>query len=272
MISSYCCICNQLSKFKIYIEYKNEVIFKDYERIKIYKCYKCGLLKTFSNSISPKQSRIDLYESESAKFKKLLGFLVKKIQEYKKTGNVLDIGCSSGILLGLLKNAGYKTYGIEPNKQAYLKAKERFGSAIFQGTLDKFMLLNTKKFDVIIYNHVLEHIFNPRQELEIVRNILKNDGIIIIGLPNTSNLIFYLRGKYWESLMPNEHVWHFSKKQIKRLLINLRFEITNTYYSNHDRSDYALPKKIYFTILSILNRLFNTGEATLLIIKHKKTG
>ena len=271
MVSSYCCICNKKRRSKSveFIKYKNETVFKVYEGINIYKCLKCGVLKTFSNKIAPKQSRIDLYEDNMAKFKKILGFLVKQVQKYKKSGNVLDIGCSSGILLELLKSVGYKTFGIEPNKQAYLKAKEKFGSYIFQGTLDKFIQKNKTKFDVIIYNHVLEHIYDPRHELEIVRNILKKEGIIILGLPNTANLIFYLRGKYWESLMPREHIWHFSKGQIKIFLNSLNFEVIKTYYSNHDRSDYPLLKKLYFSILSILSRLFNTGEAMLIIAKHK---
>ncbi|MFH1826983.1 MAG: class I SAM-dependent methyltransferase [bacterium] len=272
MISSYCCICNKKQQFKIYIKYFNELVFKNYNGISLYRCINCGVLKSISskkNIINPKQSRVRLFESKQLDYKDKFKFLVASLQQYKKSGKILDVGCSSGILLKLLQDLGYEVFGIEPNYKAYLEAKKKLGGRIYKGKIEEYIIKNKSKFDIIIYNHVLEHVNNPRKELKLAGEVLKKNGLFVFGLPNTSNIIFYLRSKYWESLMAREHIWHFSKKQFIDLLTDLNIAVKQVYYSNHDRNDYPLLKRLYFYLLVILNRLFKTGEA-MLILAFKK--
>ncbi|MEX1052316.1 MAG: class I SAM-dependent methyltransferase [Patescibacteria group bacterium] len=233
----------------------------------------CGVLKTLSNNknkLEPSQSRIELYEDKHANYQNKFNFLVATIRHYKKSGKVLDIGCSSGILLKLLNELGFEVFGIEPNYKAYLEAKKKLGSAVFNGDLNKYINKNKHKYDVIIYNHVLEHIKNPRVELVMAQKILRKDGLFVFGLPNTSNIIFLLRKKFWESVMANEHIWHFSKSQFINLLSKLKIDIKKIHYSNHDRADYPLLKRLYFYLLVILNKIFKTGEAMLVIASKKE--
>lgn len=270
------CLCSKKrSMFTPYISYKNEAVFKDYEGIIIGKCKKCRLLKTFTPenmSFNPKQSRNNMYESQRSYFVKLFSPIVKKIKQYKSSGNVLDVGCSSGILLELLKKENYDVFGIEPNKQSFNLARKKFGKRIFHGILTQLyysvLIRSSKqKFDVVIYNHVLEHIEDVQLELKLVKRILKKDGIFVLGLPNIDNCIFFLRKKYWEPLMPLEHIWHFSKKIINDFLKNNKFKILDITFSNDDRKDYPFMKKLYFQILSSINGILHTGEAMLLISK-----
>jgi len=218
-------------------------------------------------SFNPKQSRKDMYESRKSFFVDLFTPIVDKIKQYKPSGKILDVGCSSGILLELLKKETYDVFGIEPNKKAFLIAKKRFGQNIFYGILKSFIKKSKKKFDVIIYNHVLEHIEDINTELSLIKKSLKKNGIFVLGLPNTSNCIFYLRKKYWEPLMPLEHIWHFSKKIISDFLKKNRFKILDITFSNDDRKDYPFMKRLYFKILSSLNDILHTGEAMLIVAK-----
>lgn len=175
MYSACLCLKKRLI-FTPYISYKNETVFKDFEGIIIGKCKKCGLLKTFppkNISFNPKQSRKDMYESRKTFFIDLFTPIVEKIKEYKPSGNILDVGCSSGILMELLKKEKYDVFGIEPNKKAFTMAKRKFRNKVFNGTLRSFRKKHPAKFDIIIYNHVLEHINDVRSEIMFIKTTLK---------------------------------------------------------------------------------------------------
>lgn len=262
MTKSYC-LCNKISNFKTIIAYKNEAVFKNFEGIRINRCLKCGLLKTITakNNHQPQQSRYQMYESKRRLFSKLFLPIVNKIIKIKETGNVLDVGCSSGLLIEILKNKGLKVCGIEPDYKAYYYAKQKLGRNIFFGTIENFIKKNQQKFDVIIFNHVLEHIEKADDQLKIARKLLKKKGLLVVGIPNTRNLIFFVRGKFWEPLMPKEHIWHFSDKYMINLIKLNGFSIDSVEYSDDKRQDYLFLKRLYFNFLSLLNKLFLTGES-----------
>jgi 2-polyprenyl-3-methyl-5-hydroxy-6-metoxy-1,4-benzoquinol methylase len=268
VIISNCCCDTRKHPFSEYIRYRNETIFKEYEGTVIGKCSFCGLLRTFvprSSRFDPKQSDVIFYEENKKLFSKLFAPNLRGIQKYCQKGNVLDIGCSSGILLGLLKDKGYDVSGIEPNVKAYNHGKIKFGKHIYHGTLDTYK--TNKKFDVIILSHVLEHVLNPPQEIVLIKKILARGGIVLIGIPNTRNIIFALRKKYWEYLRPNEHIWHFSDTYLITLLKRNGFHILEKWYMNDLRRDYSYIKRVYFNILCFINNICRTGETVTVICR-----
>ncbi len=266
------CLCRgKPEKFTETIVYKNETVFKNFEGTVIGRCTKCGLLKTFpakKNSLfEPKQSRENMYEKDREKFQAIFHPLIRSIKKYKSSGRVLDVGCSSGILMSLIEKEGYDIYGIEPNKQAYTQAKNKFGDKVFNGTLTEYFQNRPAKFDCIIYNHVFEHIEDVNGEIDLIKKIMNRDAVLIVGVPNSHNLIFWLRRKYWEPLMPNEHIWHFSSGYLIRLLRKHGLKVIAQSFEDDKRSDYPLVKKLYFRSLSAVNKLLRTGEAVLLTAK-----
>ncbi len=272
MLQSICLCTNKVRvDFKEIIKYSDEKVFKNYEGTSIGKCTRCGMLKTFPSKKNKKfntqQSRNNFYESNGTPFLKLFNPLLSALNKYQPSGSVLEAGCSSGILLSLLKKKGFDVTGIEPNKEAFKSAQKKLGKFIFNGTLPKFVRYYNKKFDCIIYNHVLEHVEDVNKELSLVKKMIKPNGILIVGVPNTDNIIFTIRRKYWESLMPNEHVWHFSTQRMTSLLEKHGFKVISKSFSNHTRTDYPLLKRIYFGILCLINQLINTGEAVLVVAK-----
>ena len=230
-------------------------------------------MKTFpskkNNLFNPKLSKVEMYESRSGMFNKDFLPLVNWIKKFKNRCKVLDVGCSSGLLLSRLKNEGFKIYGIDPNKEACSAIKKKLGNVVFNGTLETYLKKYNGKFDFIVYNHVLEHIEDVNKEISLVKKILKKDGLFMVGVPNTNNLVFFLRQKYWESLMPNEHIWHFNTSYMTKLLNKFDFKVMGKSFYNHRREDYPRKKRIFFNVLVLLNKLFKTGEAVLLITKLK---
>ncbi len=271
----YClCTDSKTPTFKEAIHYKNETVFAKFEGTVIGKCQSCGLFKTFPASknilFNPIQSRGEFYEKNATKFIELFKPIVNVIKKYKSQGAVLDVGCSSGLLLSALKKERFEITGIEPHKEAYLRAKKRLGSHLFNGTLADYRKKYKNTFDVIIYNHVLEHISDVGGELKQINQALKKDGVLVVGVPNIKNVIFYIRQKYWESLMPNEHIWHFSPKTLAQVLDKYNFKIVDISFTDGDRVDYFLLKRLYFNILSFINRRLGTGEAMLVVTVKKR--
>lgn len=266
------CICSKKTTFLPVLVYKDETVFKRFEGNMIARCVRCGMLKTFvpssNNQFDPAQSRGEYYKQDKEKFKKIFQPIVKGILTYKSGNNVLDVGCSSGILMEVLTDAGLSVTGIEPNKHAYEIAQKEFGKHVYNSYLSQVAERLHKKYDVVIYNHVVEHIPDPHAELSLIKKIMKSNGILVIGVPNADNIIFKVRKKFWEPLMPNEHVWHFTTMHMVKLLKDHHYQILNVSFEDDKRLDYPLLKRIYFGVMSLINTFLGTGEAMLIIAKR----
>ncbi|WP_288550706.1 class I SAM-dependent methyltransferase [uncultured Brachyspira sp.] len=123
---------------------------------------------SFDNGI--KENPITLMKRKT--FNKVL----KKILPYCNYGNLLDIGCSSGLLLEEAKLLGFEPYGIEISEYASSIAKKRIGSErIYNGTLESSNF-NKNFFNVITMIDLIEHVRNPVETLKKIRNILNSTG------------------------------------------------------------------------------------------------
>lgn len=267
------CICRSKSSFTPRIVYRHETVFKAYEGNIIASCIHCGTLKTFpakkNRLFDPVCTKASLYEEKAGKFEDLFRPIIKKIIRFSPSKKILDVGCSTGILLSLLKKEKFDVYGIEPNKIAYAIAKRKFGNRIFSGTLSSYLKKEKGKFDCVVYNHVLEHVPNITGEFRHIEKTLRPGGLLVVGVPNTANFIFGVRRKFWESLLPNEHVWHLNTKGLIYLLEKEKYRILDISFNDDARKEYPLVKRIYFGILSLLDLLFHTGEAVLIIAQKK---
>ena len=264
------CVCREEARFTPFITYKNEAVFADYEGVCIRKCVHCGLLKTFSpgkaEKFDPLITKSEEYEARRKEFEVLFKPLVNFVKKYvPKGGSVLDVGCSSAILLQLLKAQKYIVTGIEPNNYAFQAAYKKLGSSIIQGTASSIDPHN--QFDCIIYNHVLEHVEDINSEFIIIDKLLKKKGILIVGIPNTENVIFNIRKKYWEYLLPNEHRWHFSASYMRAFLRGKGYEFLDNYFCGDTRKDYPFIKRLYFGFLSFLNAILHTGESVFIVLR-----
>ncbi len=266
------CVCGKRRVFTPTIRYENESTFSDYEGLTIGRCKSCGLLKTSGSQkkINPKVSQADFYESNQPIFTNYFSDVIARIRRYRRSGRVLDVGCATGICLRILSENGFRAYGLEPNRVAFQITKQKFSRSVFPLTLKQFWLTKKMRFDTIIYNHVLEHIPDIHEEFLYIHKALLPGGLLVVGIPNTANFVFWLRGKYWESLLPNQHVWHFSTRYLVAYLKNQGFTILETSFNNHLRQDYPLIKKMYFKLLTGLNMLFSTGEAVVIIAQKRQ--
>jgi 2-polyprenyl-3-methyl-5-hydroxy-6-metoxy-1,4-benzoquinol methylase len=150
-------------------------------------------------------------------------------EKFRKTNNMLDVGCGPGLFLIEAKKRGWEVYGTEftDNQLAYLHDK---GINTLKGKLtnDSF---EDELFDVIISSEVIEHINNPLEEMKHFHRLLRKGGLVYITTPNFNAIErFLLKGDYAIIEYP-EHLCYYTPKTIDLLLTNNGFnklKITTT--------------------------------------------
>lgn len=187
-------------------------------------CELCGLgvtTKTPSQNYKHYHRDDQYFENESL-FRDIFLKRLQIIEKFKKTGKVLEIGSSTGVMLELFKNKGWDIVGIEPSKKA-CKIANRRGIKTINSSFEKASLIKSS-FDVVILNHVLEHLDNPKQILKKCYQILANKGIVFIDVPNFGSLSSRLWKSHWPYLLLDEHNWHFTHQSLDKLFTSSGFK------------------------------------------------
>jgi SAM-dependent methyltransferase len=132
-----------------------------------------------------------------------------------RPAKMLEVGCGSGELLAYFAGKGWETYGIDPSDAAVAAAARR-GAEVHAGTLDDHPWTDTR-FDVISFQHSLEHIPEPVEALEKARDLLAPGGRIVIEVPNWASWQRYAFRDYWFPLDLPRHLQHFSPRALRRV-------------------------------------------------------
>lgn len=223
------CICEH-TKYEVvhegeWVDGKEKLSFS------ILQCLSCGLLRTFPipkktvSTVEDAKYRLERYELWRS-FGKNLIQLIKKYKKEQKL-KLLDIGSSVGILVKLANENGWEAVGVDLDKNAIELGRQRFQVDLRCASLEKARF-KSESFDVVVLSHTLEHIQRFKNLIKEIGNILKRDGILIIEVPNIAGLpvkLQKIRGEAWYGLDPRHHLWHFTKKTIRRLLEDERFKI-----------------------------------------------
>jgi 2-polyprenyl-3-methyl-5-hydroxy-6-metoxy-1,4-benzoquinol methylase len=154
----------------------------------------------------------------------------------KDNFTVLEIGAGYGETLIYLKESrrAKEVIGVDLN---YDESKE-----IFYKQIDKFIFGDIEKmslndynnyFDVIILADILEHLINPNDILEKLKQSLKKDGEIIASIPNirTINALYkiFIKGSFLyedEGLFDNTHLRFYCKKDMIILFNESGFKVS----------------------------------------------
>jgi SAM-dependent methyltransferase len=103
---------------------------------------------------------------------------------------VLDVGCASGYLAGILADRGYRVVGIERaggSGDLFPRHVE-----LIEADLDQGLPPVPGRFSYVICGDILEHLRDPGALLRQIAGVLEPDGRLIASLPNSGNLYFRL--------------------------------------------------------------------------------
>jgi 2-polyprenyl-3-methyl-5-hydroxy-6-metoxy-1,4-benzoquinol methylase len=156
--------------------------------------------------------------------------IIHKMKAVNQSTNlsILDVGCATGLFMRVAQAEGYTVTGIEPNKQLFATTQKHGLHVIHDYFPPKLSL--GEKFDVIIFNDVFEHIPDTHQILASCYENLKDDGLLILNLPNAGGLIFRFSkvlaalglyepwNRLWQVMFRTPHLHYFTFTSLNKLL------------------------------------------------------
>ena len=208
------------------------------EQFRLVRCRQCGLIY-----LNPRPSRDEIgryYPDDYEPFTRFshsrggplarwsytryLDKRCKAVMRWKSSGRLLDLGCATGEFLARMMEYGWQVQGVELSPTAAETARREYGLDILTGDLAQAQFPD-RHFDVVTLWDVLEHLYDPLAELAEINRTLKDDGLLVIELPNTRSFDAALFGPYWIGLDMPRHLYVFPPAPLEALLTQSGFEI-----------------------------------------------
>ncbi|MCR6641973.1 MAG: class I SAM-dependent methyltransferase [Sporocytophaga sp.] len=177
----------------------------------------------------------------------------------------MDIGCGTGYFLKKCQENGWRITGTEPDNGARQKAKDLTAKEIY-GNIDEIKAI--KEFNVITLWHVLEHIHDPVKALVKIKELLKDEGTLIIAVPNLESNDSKYYQETWAAYDVPRHLYHFSKTALNNLLTQTGFQLIETKPMKFDSYYVSMLSEKYKGTNNLLNA-FITGYKSNLKAKKK---
>jgi len=222
-------------------------------------------MSVYSNTLEKRIKK--LVEAKNTSFGKIFSLIGRRV------GSILEVGCSTGYFGQYLKDKlGVSVWGIEINKEDARKAKKVLDKVIVGDVevLDFKKCFGKKKFDVIIFADVLEHLKNPGKVLKKAKSILKPNGQVIASIPNVTHqsVKIQLLVNQWNyedlGLLDRTHLRFFDYRGAVKLFENSGFYIRKIDYTVADIPRVVMEKilaKVGVELTDQLEKLLYLPEA-----------
>ncbi|MFQ5713590.1 MAG: class I SAM-dependent methyltransferase [Candidatus Scalinduaceae bacterium] len=182
--------------------------------------------KHSKSSIMSTQSLID---NESGRRKMVFLPRMRLIVDFlekanKLKGRLLDVGCSVGTFLELIKNkTNFIVEGLEPDEIAYRVALKK-GLKVYKTSLEDFLCTETH-YDVIVSFEVMEHVFSPYNVLCKISSLLRKGGYFILASMNSHGLDMMFLWKHYKNVHAPCHLNFFNIDAVDILLNRVGFKV-----------------------------------------------
>mgnify|MGYP000932219670 CR=1 FL=1 len=122
-------------------------------------------------------------------------------------GLLVDVGCGNGEKLEIAAQLGWQTLGLELDPSAAQAARLR-GLEIREGGYALLGQLGQlgQLADCIVCSHVLEHVHQPLELLQLLRRALKPGGTLLLSTPNARSHLRSRYGRNWRGLEAPRHL------------------------------------------------------------------
>lgn len=141
-----------------------------------------------------------------------------------KQRRLLEIGGGRGYLQLAAQNKGWDTIGVEISPHG-IKSAIANGFVVLPIPLDQLCeqyLPHINYFDLVVFFDFIEHVTDPGLVLRMIRFTLKDEGHIILRVPNTQGT---------PKLHLIDHICHFSPETLTLLLEREGFDVVESHHS-----------------------------------------
>jgi SAM-dependent methyltransferase len=188
-------------------------------------------------------------------------------------GELLDVGCYTGVFLRVAATHGWSVTGLELSRWAAAQARATGVGPVHETELADAPLAPTS-LDVITMWDVIEHVRAPRLLLDAARRLLRPGGLLALSTHTLDSPIARLLGRRYPFLM-GMHLCHFTRPTLRRLLTDRGFELALV--ATHERAvqlRYVMERASHLLGLlrPLLDRFGSTPFATSRLVRIRWLG
>ncbi|MGH2726507.1 MAG: class I SAM-dependent methyltransferase, partial [Actinomycetota bacterium] len=166
----------------------------------------------------------DEYLVEEAGRRELFTWIADAMAGYVTRGrSLLEIGSNMGVFLDVAGAREWQARGIEPSKWAVEQGVERFRVDLTQGTIEDLSEANASA-DAIVMLDVLEHLSDPLAALRRLRDVVDEEGMLVLSTVNVSGLHARMRGRTWPWFI-RSHLHYFAPETLSEMLRRAGFRM-----------------------------------------------
>jgi len=195
------------------------------------RCQNCGLAWRSLFDISADYyaglhvGEVDVGEEKAAARLRNAENRLASIKEFLPKGGICDIGCGDGSFLSALRDKGYRNcWGIEPSAHACESASGKKLDVVTGDVSDVPRFTRGKMLRAVTLFHVLEHMDDPLETLQILRDALPSGGILVIETPDANAAIQKVTG-HKNILIYREHLFYWTERSLRTALEQKGFRI-----------------------------------------------
>ena len=130
---------------------------------------------------------------------------------------LLDFGCGTDAFLNQARAQGWNTLGIDVSSHA-IEQVRRSGHQALVMSPSVWEEVEDESLDLVRMNHVLEHLYDPKQVLSAFRSKMRPGAGLHIALPNPDSFTSRLFRSRWFALDCPRHVILYPPAALKKLL------------------------------------------------------
>jgi SAM-dependent methyltransferase len=154
---------------------------------------------------------------------------------------LLDVGAYCGFFADVARGAGFRAEALELSRWAAAQARG-LGLPVHEETLVE-RAASGERYDVITMWDVLEHLPDPRRELEAAFRLLAPGGRLHLSTIDAGSLVARAFGSRWPWLM-HMHLFYFDRAGLVALLREVGFRVVGVRHYVHTVSTGYLGRKL----------------------------